>query len=326
LLLATIGGVGYAIHRFWDLFAQFPAMLREISVAEWLLIALGTLSCFAFDFLRLYTLLGIPGYRLGVRTGLQAIAVSEFASIVTPTAELHIPATVYVLANRGIPVAGATAAIVTKTLYMIMWVSIFGLLALIAGAPLPDRFKHYALYCSIPLALTVAFFVGIVFFTRPIRRFLGRRIEQPEIKRWRRHVYGWLSRSTEELALIGASTRPMHFVTHLCSVGYILAYCLLGYILCDAFGQPITPARALQVFTLSLVVQYIGIVPGSILVAELATAYLLDPGFSEPHHPALFVAIMLRLSSRYVMLLPGAAIFLYILRENGFRLRGDLKP
>jgi hypothetical protein len=246
--------------------------------------------------------------------------VSEFASIATPTAELHIPATVYVLTKRDIPAAAATAAIVSKTLYMIMWVSIFGLLALTApGAPLPGRVTDYALYCSLPLALTVAFFVGIIFFTQPIRRFIGRRMERPELKPWRRRGYAWLSRSTQDLAIIGTSTRPMHFLAHLCSVGYLLAYCLLGYILCHVFGLVITPGRALQVFALSLVVLYIGIVPGSILVSELATAYLLDSGFSQQHHPALFVAIMLRTLSRYSMLLPGAAVFLYMLCKSGLR-------
>jgi uncharacterized protein (TIRG00374 family) len=320
VLLAMLVGVAYAVYCLWDLFVQFPAMLGDISLGEWSLIALGTALCFAFDFLRLYTLLAIPGYRLGLWTGLQTIAVSEFASIVTPTAELHIPATVYVLAHRDIPVAEATAAIVSKTLYMVMWVSLAGLVVLLApGAPLPDRFTDYALYCTIPLALVVALFVIIIIFAERIQRLVDRRLNRSELKRWQRLAYGWLSRSTQELASIGTSTRPMHLFTHVCSVGYILAYCFLGYILCAAFGLAVTPDRALQVFTLSLVVLYIGIVPGSILVAELATAYLLDPGFVQQNHPALFVAVMLRFLSRYLLLLPGAAIFFFMLSKHGFR-------
>jgi uncharacterized membrane protein YbhN (UPF0104 family) len=286
-------------------------MLREISLAEWVAILLATLLCYAFDFLRLYTLLGVLGHRLTLRIGMQAIAVSEFASIATPTAELHIPATVYLLAKRHTPAAAATAAIVAKTLYMILWVSVFGLLALLVpGAPVAE----YAMLCAIPLALVAGFFVAVVFFAQPIRRFLDRRPGR---------VSAWLGRSIRDLALVGSSTRPMHFATHLCAVGYVLAYCLLGYVLCDAFGFEITASRALQVFALGLVVLYIGIVPGSILVAELATAYLLDPDFTQAHSPALFVAIMLRVLSRYVMLIPGAAIFFHSLRSSRNELEAE---
>src|ERR1700742_4200180 len=129
LLLATC----YAASRYLDsdYFTVFVQTLRQVTFAGWVMIGLCTASCYGLDFLRLYSLLRVLGYRLPLFTGIQVGAVSEFASVVTPTAELHIPATVYVLSKRGIEASAATAAVVSKTLYILMWVSLSGVLALL---------------------------------------------------------------------------------------------------------------------------------------------------------------------------------------------------
>ncbi|HEY3320180.1 MAG TPA: lysylphosphatidylglycerol synthase transmembrane domain-containing protein [Planctomycetota bacterium] len=323
VLAVMFGGVVFAVIKFWPYFKQFPEMVEKVPATGWLLMGLATSLCYLMDYLRLYTLLRVLGHRLNLWAGLQAMAVSEFASIVTPTAELHIPATVYVLVKKHVPVAQATAATVSKTLYILMWVSLFGLVAVNfpGHAKLPHWFEHYTIYCSIPIGLIVAFFFCIVFFAVAINRAMRDRMEMPGIKPWKKRVFRWLQHSTANLAVIGTSTDLMHFLAHVSAIGYIFAYCVLGYVLSYYFDLHVTFVHALLVFTLSLVIIYIGIVPGSIGVAEIGTALMLDPNLFDKGvpHPALVVAILLRFFSRYLMLFPGGGIFLHIVYTEGFK-------
>lgn len=295
---------------------ETPALLAGISAWGWFTILLSGSCCYALDYLRLRSLLGVLDHPLSVKTGLQAITVSEFASIVTPTAELHIPATVYVLSRRGVPVALATAAVVSKTLYMLLWVSVCALLALMAADPLslPAWVADHTLHCAVPISLIVLFFLAMVFFAIPINRWIQPGLAHGRGSTWKGAVLKWLGTSTNALATIGRSTHRLHVLTHVASLANVLAYILCGYAVAHALGLELGFGQALIVFALSLMVTYLGIVPGSIGVTEVATAYLLEAQLSPR---SLAIAILLRVMTRYVALLPGAFFFFRIFWKHG---------
>lgn len=316
MLLAALLTAAIAFGGAWKYCDQVPELLAGISVPGWLAIVACALGCYGLDYLRLRSLLSVLDHPLSLRAGLQATTVSEFASIVTPTAELHIPATVYVLARKGIPVPIGTAAVVSKTLYMLLWVAVCALAVLLMAdrAALPAWVLDNLPWCVVPVALIVAFFVAVVFFAVPLHRWTQARLQAGALPRWKHAVLNWLGKSTEALATIGKSTHRMHLLTHVYSLGYIFAYCLSGYCIARALGMDMGCGQALTVFSLSLMVTYMGVVPGSIGVTEVATAYLLDASLSPR---SLAIAILLRVLTRYVALLPGAFFFFRIVWHHG---------
>src|SRR6185503_6233800 len=89
-------------------------------------------ACFyLLDYVRLYTLFALLGVRVAPGTGIRLTCVSYFVSSLTPTAELNIPAMMLLLHQRGIPVSRTAAVAVVKTLYMTVWVCLFGFVAML---------------------------------------------------------------------------------------------------------------------------------------------------------------------------------------------------
>jgi uncharacterized protein (TIRG00374 family) len=314
LLMTAAVGVAFVLGGKFESFKNIPELLAAISPMAWAAIIGSAALCFLFDYLRLRTLLGVLNQPLPVSTGLQAMVVSEFASIVTPTAELHIPATVYVLSRRGIPAAIGTAAVTGKTLYIIFWVALLSLAVLPAAEAvgLPLLVVDNIFKCKLVVGLIVVFFAAVVFGANPLSRWTHKRLQKTAARGWSRAFWAWLGSSTEALATIGKSKNHMHLLAHLSAICYIAAYCLCGYCIARALGVELGYAQALIIFTLSLFVTYLGLVPGSIGVTEAATAYLL--GGDSPR--SLAIAILLRLLTRYIALPPGAFVFFRIVRRH----------
>ncbi|MFH0938860.1 MAG: lysylphosphatidylglycerol synthase transmembrane domain-containing protein [Planctomycetota bacterium] len=318
LLMATFAIIGYGIFYFWNRLSQIPELMEQISPWGWIAVILGALLYFLLDWLRLYTLLMLLDVRLSLFTGLRATMAGEFASMLTPTQELHIPATVYILTKSNVPVAKATAAVISKTLYMLSWVCLFGLGALYFGRHLflPAFIADNQIYYFLPIFGIMLFFLCLMFFGQYLHDLAIIYLNNPNISRFWKKVISWIDHSTASLATIGKSTHRMHFLAHACCAGYLLTYCFIGFALCQGVGLDISWDRALCVFSISLMVAYIIPVPGSIGVTEFATSYLLDQTFSGS---SLTVAILLRVCTRYLALIPGSIFFLNIVWQEGWQ-------
>jgi uncharacterized membrane protein YbhN (UPF0104 family) len=104
------------------------------------------------------------------------------------------------------------------------------------------------------------------------------------------------------------------------SILYVGLYSFIGFWLCHALGIELAPLTALTIFSTSLMVDYVAPVPGSIGVTEFITAYMIDPKVSPE---SLFVAIVLRICCKYIVIFPGAVLLLDLLRHRGLAaLRG----
>jgi uncharacterized protein (TIRG00374 family) len=237
-------------------------------------------------------------------------------SVLTPTAELHVPATVYALTRWGIPVERATAAVASKTMFMIMWICAvaFAALLLDPAVSLPAEIRAYVPLYAIPLIFIVAFYASIVLGGRRIHAWARERLKDRAMGRWKRRFVHGLDRSAGAMAQISGVWDLRHLAAHAASLAYLLTYCLIGYILSRAVGYELTFPHAISIFSISLMVAYLSPIPGSIGVTELATGFLLEQQLTER---ALLVAITLRVLTLYIVLLPGALVALNIARKDG---------
>jgi len=250
-------------------------------------------------------------------TGLKVNAASSFAASLTPTAELHVPVAVFFLTKSGIDVSKATAAVATKTMYTIIWISVLSLLSIAFHPALQKVLSQHPVYYSLPLLGIALLFIFIIVFSTSVHRWAKAKLADQPAQNWRRSVVQWLDRSAGAMSTIGRSGNRLHLAAHLATLAYILTYAFVGYWLCVSVGVDISWTKAIAVFSASLLVAYLAPVPGSIGVTEVATAYLLDPRVTGE---ALAAAMLLRLVCNYVIWIPGAAVVLNSLRKEGLKL------
>jgi uncharacterized protein (TIRG00374 family) len=313
LFLASIAGVYFGVRSYWGRFSNTSTYLQEISVVYWVLIALAGALYYLLDYTRLYALLRLLGTRLTLYDGLKAISIPEVASVVVPTGVLHLPTTIFVLNREGINVGDATAAVVTRTVYTIVWVSMAGFASLLftSTAGVPGVLSGNLVYCLLPVVSVILLFVAMVVFAPRVHRWLQRQVLARIRHRWVKMVFEWLDRAEEDIGAIGHSTSRHHLFAHLSSIGMVLMYCVLGFLIANASGLELSFPTAIGVFSISLLLIYISPVAGTIGVSELATAYLLNP---EVGPREIFIAVVLRIISRYVLLLPGLILLLLSVR------------
>ena len=327
ILAATVAGGVFAIFYFWDRISDLPVLWREITPLYWALTLLCISAFYLLDYVRLYTLLGILDARISLYTWFKVTVFAQFASMLTPMGELHLPATVYILMKSGIPGPKATAAGSAKTMYIVTWICIAGLSFLLFSREIhvPARIHAHLPYYCIPLFSIVLLFSILILFASSIHRFTAAVLSRHGMRPWKKKILLWVDKSAGALATIGKSTHSMHLFSHITSILYIMAYCLTGYILCHAVGLETTISKAAAVFSIGLMVAYLVPVPGSAGVTELSTAYLLDPQLGPQ---SLVVVIIIRILSVYAALLPGALIFMIIVRQEGFRyfFENEKKP
>jgi uncharacterized membrane protein YbhN (UPF0104 family) len=307
LFVATVAGAAYLVSRIPGGVGPLLALARGIPAGHIAALAGLTVVFYCLDWVRFASLLALLDYRLRLWLGLELVCVSYFVSTLTPTADLHLPAMIYVLSRHGLEPGKAAAASVTKSIYQVTWICVVALASLaVAGIDLPPAAAASLVAAAVPLAIIVLVFLVIILFPAHAARLLR----------------GRLSSLTGSLARLGRSTDWNHLVCHAASLAFIAVYCAIGWVLCDALGVPVSPARAIPVFSASLMVAYLAPVPGSIGVTELVTSYLIDPGLSPP---ALVAAGLLRVLCWYVSVLPGA-VFLAVELARARRVTTSAPP
>jgi uncharacterized protein (TIRG00374 family) len=299
LLAVTLVGALWAIQHFSGGYRHFLQLAAPIGAARWSVLAVATAAFCLLDYARLYTLFRVLGVRIAPSTGLQLTCVSYFVSSLTPTAELNIPAMIFLLHQKGIPAAQTTAVAIVKTMYMTAWVCTFGVatLALRADVHLPPTVADNAPFLVAPAALLLLFFFAIILFPKAVRR-------------WSR--ISAINRCADAISQMGKSMHWAHLLAHAACIAFIAVYIFIGAYLCAALGVSIDAGRAVTVFSNSLMISYLAPVPGSIGVTEVATNYLLDPNMTER---GMVASTLLRFLCWYVLAIPGAAVLLNALRR-----------
>jgi uncharacterized protein (TIRG00374 family) len=288
---------------------------------DWIVILLATVAFYLTDYTRLQLLLRILKARLGFFRGLKVIFVSNFASVLTPTAELHVPAAVLALSDAGVPSDRATAAIAFKTAIGIIWVCVTSVIMLLVydHIHLPKMFSEHLYFVVIPVGAILLFYSLSILFRHRIAAWAKKQQHQP-LSYWKKKLYSWLSRSVSDVSVLGTSLCVEHFLAHAMSILYIGLYAFIGFWLCHALGIDLEPLTALTIFSTSLMVDYVAPVPGSIGVTEFITAYMINPQLKPE---SVFVAIVLRICCKYIVIFPGAVLLLDLLRHRGLEaLRG----
>jgi uncharacterized membrane protein YbhN (UPF0104 family) len=304
VLVVTVGAALWAIGHFAGGYQRFWQLMGLVGPMQWAVLAAATAAFYLLDYARLYTLFRLLGVRIPLGTGLQLTCVSYFVSSLTPTAELNIPAMIFMLRQKAIPASGTAAVAIVKTMYTVAWVCAFGLgtLLLRDDVRLPPSVGDHLFLLVAPAGLLILAFFGIILF--PERAL-----------RWTR--IGFIQRCAEAMSLVGRSTDRTHLLSHAACVAFIGAYVFIGAYLCRALNISLdSNGKALTVFSNSLMVSYLAPVPGAIGVTEVATSYLIDPAMTER---GMVAATLLRFLCWYVLAIPGVLILLNAVRLQSLR-------
>ena len=299
LLIATLAAAVWAVGHFSGGWRNFIGLAGRLQPVHWAVLAGATGAFYLLDYARLYTLFRLLGVRIPLHTGLQLTCVSYFVSSLTPTAELNIPAMVFMLRHKAIPASRTTAVAIVKTMYMTAWVCAFGLGTLLLGGNVhlpPAIAERLFLFLAPALLLLAAFFCIILF----PQRLLG----------WT--SIGFIHRCAAAMSLMGKSTDRAHLLSHAACIAFVGVYVLIGAYLCHALQIPLDAASSFTAFSNSLMVSYLAPVPGSIGVTELATSYFIDPAMTER---GMVAATLLRFLCWYVLAIPGLLFLLASLRR-----------
>ncbi len=303
LLVATVAGAIWLVARIPGGLGPLLALVASIPAGHVAAILVVTALFYLLDWVRFASLLHLLGYRLRAALGLELVSVSYFVSTLTPTADLHLPAMVYVLSRHGVDPGKAAAASITKSIYQVTWICVVALVSLsLSDLELPAAAAGSLAGAAIPLALIVAGFVLVIVFPQEALRLTAPRPGRDGLVG---AILAGVHSAAGALATLGRSTDRNHLLCHAASLTFIAAYVGVGWLLCDALGLPVSVARAVPIFSASLMVAYLSPVPGSIGVTEVVTAYLIDPSLPPA---AIVVAGLLRFACWYVSVLPGAAL------------------
>jgi uncharacterized protein (TIRG00374 family) len=161
----------------------------------------------------------------------------------------------------------------------------------------------------VPLLVATALLALIAFFPTQliaITRRLGQRFESSALSQ--RLLQG-IESSVDAISLVGKSSSRQHLVCHIASISFLFLYVLQGYLLATFFGFSLSIGQAITIFSTSLMIAYLAPIPGSIGITELLTAFMLDPQLAAP---SLAVALLLRVFSCYLLVLPGGIILAWI--------------
>jgi uncharacterized protein (TIRG00374 family) len=313
-LVATLLGTGYVLFRFWHYMHEVPEMWKRLEIFDWAVVLFATAVYFTVDYCRLYLLLRILGIRLPFPLGLRVVFVSDFAAVLTPTAELHVPAAVLALADAKVPTDKATAAVTMKTAIGIIWVCVTSVTMLLGYGHIhvPRLLMNNMHFVVIPVGAILLFYAFSVIFSQRLLKWSRRERRAT----WQTRFFRWLGKSVGDVNVLGTSTRIEHLLTHLLSIGYVFVYAFIGYWLCRAMKLNVEPLTALTIFSTSLMVDYVAPIPGSIGVTEFITAYMIDPDLSPQ---AIFVALVLRICCKYSVIIPGAVASLAIFQRRGLQ-------
>lgn len=289
-------------------FGGVLALIGTIPAPLWVGLGALTVLFYVLDWIRFRSILAVLGYKLRLRDGIRLTCVSYFVTCLTPSAELHAPAMVFVLRRQGVPTPHALAATLTKSIYMTLWIclvswstlSFFG-----ASVKLPDQLRLALPLLTLPLLGIALLLALLAFFPEPVRRWTGARAgKMKDGSMWRKIVLG-IGDSAASLSTIGKSTDPQHLACHVASIVFLLTYVSIGWLLATHFGFSLTWLQALTIFSTSLMVAYLAPVPGAIGVTELATSYMLSPALTPE---GMAVALTLRILCWYLVAVPGALV------------------
>lgn len=299
LLAATVAAAVWAIGAFAGGYGNFLALAARLDAAHWMALAAASAAFYLLDYARLYTLFRLLGVRIPIGTGLQLTCVSYFVSSLTPTAELNIPAMIFMLRRKAIPASRTAAVAIVKTMYMTAWVLAFGVGALLLrhDVRLPPAVGDRLFLFTAPAALLLLAFFAVIFFPR---RVLG----------WT--SIGFIQRCASAISEMGRSLDASHLLSHGACIAFVLVYVFIGAWICHGLGIALGAGHALTAFSVSLMVSYLAPVPGSIGVTEVATSWLIDPAMTES---AMVAATLLRFLCWYLVAIPGLAFLLNAARR-----------
>ncbi len=314
--VASVAGAGWLFAHYTGGFDRAAELAGEVSPARWVLVIALTLAFYSLDWLRYWTLFRLLGQPFPFSLGAKLVTISYFVSSLTPSSELHLPVMVILLVNNGYPVAEATAATITKSIYMVMWVILCGLIGLqVAGdgrvpAVIDD---HLGLWLITP-GVIVGMLALVIIAPGPIHRWCARQLAKPDLGHNKRKFFTGLDKVPSAVGRIGRSLRPLHGGVHLASLAFIAVAIAIGHVLADGVGVATDARSSYSAYSVGLMVSYIAPVPGSIGVTEAATAHLLDPAMGPP---AMTAAILARSCTWYAGAMIGAVLFAIELRRIG---------
>lgn len=294
-----------------DAFLGYVARLPLLHIV---VLTLLTIFYYFLDYVRFYSLPRLFGHRLSWQSGVRLTTVSYFVTSLTPNAELHAPAMIFLLTLEGVPLGIATAATIAKSLIMTLWVLVvaFVTAGISGGIVLPHDLGRYLPYYLAPLAAFAIFLALIIFYPRQIQAWIQKKNLSATMGGWKAQLLSVFGQCSLAIATIGRSKSPLHLLCHAASVVFIFVYAAIGYVLCLGTDFAITAFKALTVFSNGLMVAYVAPVPGSIGVTEFFTAYLMDPSLGQH---AMAVSLMLRTLCWYLALGPGAILLVLALRQ-----------
>jgi uncharacterized membrane protein YbhN (UPF0104 family) len=315
LFFSSLAVLFVAVRNYWAHFSTSTAYLFEIPFLYWVAIALAAATYYLLDFCRLYTLLKLLGTRLSVLDGLRALSIAEVASFLVPTGVLYVPTAIFVLKREGVNTGDATAAVVTRTVYSIVWVSFCGFIALFFAREraVPGVLSSHFIIYLLPVVGIILLFITLVVFAPRLHRWIQGKVLSRFRSRRVKALFQWFDRTEADIGTIGHSTSPYHFLSHLSSIGMILMYSFMGFVLAHATGLELSMPGAICIFSISLLLIDISPMSGTIGVSEAATAYLLNQNFGPRE---IFVAVALRIIARYVLLVPGFILLLFAARNS----------
>ncbi len=290
----------------------------RVDLAHWAALVPATIAFYSLDWLRCATLLAILGHRLPYRLGLELAAVSYFVTCLTPTSELHLPAMVLWLVHRGYPVGAATAASLAKSIYMLLWACVTGLVGLAAHAgPItpPGLGAPFAIAFLVPAGLVCGLALAVAFPGR-VHALCARRLARPTTTGWRRILIAGVDDTVRALATIGRSRSASHLAAHGACLAFVGCYIAIGWLLADGVGLRLAPGAAASTFPASLMVAYIAPTPGGAGATESVTAFLLDPSMSVD---AATVALLLRTLCTYAIAPLGLVFVIRQARRLGWQ-------
>ena len=294
------------------------ARIGTIPARLGLALAALTVLFYVLDWIRFRSILAVLGHRLRLRDGIQLTCVSYFVTSLTPSAELHTPAMVFMLRRRQVPTPHALAATLTKSIYMTLWICLVAWTTLSFGAPvrLPEQLRLALPLLALPLLGITVLLALLAFFPGPVQRWTAARAAaMQDGSLWQKIVRG-IGDSAASLSTIGRSSDPQHLVCHAASIVFLLTYVAIGWLLAAHFGFSLSWLQALTIFSTSLMVAYLAPVPGAIGVTELATSYMLSPALTPE---GMAVALTLRILCWYLVALPGVLVLAHAASSNPAR-------
>ncbi len=313
--VASLIATGWLFVRYTGGIDRAAELAGQVSPARWVLVVVLTIAFYGLDWLRYWTLFRLLGLPFPFALGAKLVTISYFVSSLTPSSELHLPVMVIVLVIHGYPVAEATAATITKSIYMVFWVIATGLVGLHLAGPgrIPSVIDdHLALWLITP-SLIVGLLALFIFAPGPIHRLCARRLAKALGPR-RRAFFEGLDKIPTAVGRIGRSLSPMHGAVHLASLAFIAVDVAIGHVLATGVGVDTDVQSSYSAFSTGMMVSYIAPVPGSIGVTEAATAHLLDPAMAPA---AMTAAILSRICTWYAGAMVGAVLFVIELRKVG---------